>query len=229
MRIVWNTDTVCFELEFDRGNFQGDLDTAKAAGFRTSGPPAWTWFSPSTKALKALQANRPSEGLTISDEALKIFKSKCASEDEAARIKKMYSDAKAKAAGELTEDEKAAKRAEKEAARIAAGKPAIVRKPRQARGGDRGRHEEDIDKGIDKGIEERPEPLEIEIDGVIYYEVSLPPIVLKNVFRKPDPPEKRCVFCRDPIYWYENQEPGICLWCEKTIADQKDVDIFSIL
>lgn len=33
------------------------------------------------------------------------------------------------------------------------------------------------------------------------------------------PPEIFCVYCLEPVAFYEKQDPPTCLWCEKMIAD----------
>lgn len=75
MRIIWSFSDNCFELEFATGDsWQGDLDSAKAAGFKTTGPPGWRWQTSKIEPLLKLRENKPLSGLTISDEALVRFK-----------------------------------------------------------------------------------------------------------------------------------------------------------
>lgn len=75
MNIIWNSLERVFVAEFS-GDFQGDLEAIKNAGFRPLGvPPPWVWHAPSpgVKALNRLRANKPQSGLTISPEALLIY------------------------------------------------------------------------------------------------------------------------------------------------------------
>lgn len=64
-----------FEARFSQ-DFQGDLDAVKAAGFRTTGPPAWTWYAPppSIPALNRLRKNRPASGIAINAETFAKYK-----------------------------------------------------------------------------------------------------------------------------------------------------------
>ena len=72
MRLKWNPAEACFEAEFQ--DFQGDLESVKAAGFKTSGPPSWTWYTNKIAVLENLRANRPASGLTILTDALVEYK-----------------------------------------------------------------------------------------------------------------------------------------------------------
>ena len=193
MRISWNPIQLCFELTF--GDFKTDLELAKAAGFQTSGPPQWIWYTTKSKVLKKLKELRP-EGIVIAQDALEMFKAVCVEEDKRAETKRIVADLKAKAAGKPTQAEKEAKRKEREAVRVAKGLGPIERKPRQARGG-----------------------MRAEAINEIKYEV---PYI---AFVPPAAPHTRCIFCSEPVYYYEKTDPlPICLWCEKTIADHQKGD-----
>jgi len=197
MQIYWNAKDHCFELNFDRSNFQDNLDKAKGAGFKTTGPPQWVWYTDKIKVLKKLRENKPAEGLTITDEARKEFDSRLIEEDKKEEVLKWARDQKARLAGLPTEDEKKAKREERERKRIDAGKGPIVRKPRQARSGG------------------RVERVEVKYEPMAY-----------NKFIPPPPPSILCLYCKDPVYEkYEKVDPlPICLWCEKTITDLQGED-----
>ena len=43
-----------------------------------------------------------------------------------------------------------------------------------------------------------------------------PPIVLDK-YKPPEAPKLRCCACNEPVYFYEQQEPPMCLWCEKVL------------
>ena len=76
MRIVWNLTENRFEAQFDQGsNWLACKDAVSAAGFKTAGPPTWTWFSIRSLALTKLRENRPVSGLTITPEALEKYNS----------------------------------------------------------------------------------------------------------------------------------------------------------
>lgn len=71
MRLTWNPKEYCFEAEFQ--DFQNDLAAVKAAGFKTTGPPDWKWFTFKPAVLEKLRKNRPPSGLTIMQDALDQF------------------------------------------------------------------------------------------------------------------------------------------------------------
>ena len=74
MNISWHPTERVFIAEFS-SDFQGDLAAVKEAGFKPLGvPPPWIWFAPSIKALNKLREKRPASGLTITPEALEVYK-----------------------------------------------------------------------------------------------------------------------------------------------------------
>lgn len=74
MRVVWNEPERCFEAVFTQGEFwRDDLEAAKAAGFKTNGPPAWTWHTRKAEVLNKLRKNRPKSGVTLTEVALKAY------------------------------------------------------------------------------------------------------------------------------------------------------------
>lgn len=192
MRIIWNQKEGSFDLEFDKNNWASDLEYAKAAKFKTTGPPDWTWYAVKTTPLSCLRENRPPSGLIITEEALAKYNEKKAEEDKTAAIVKEFKDTKARLEGKPTEDEKAEKRKKQEEARIASGKP---KKVKQARGGSARSPRDESTPRVDTPI-------------------------FKYV--PPPPPETKCIYCLFPVYSYEKLEPlPVCLWCEKTIADKQ--------
>jgi hypothetical protein len=70
VNIAWNNAE--FVAEFSQ-DFQGDLNAVKNAGFKTTGPPDWRWYTIGVKGLNKLREKRPSSGLTISPEALAVY------------------------------------------------------------------------------------------------------------------------------------------------------------
>jgi len=196
MRIVWNKIEAWFELEFDKSNFQNDLACAKAAKFKTTGPPNWIWWSDKIKNLEFLKANKPSGNLTITDEARAKFNELKEAEDKKQAVLKQARDIQARLAGKPTEDERRAKREEREKAREAKGLGPVVRKPQQAKGGSR------------------------------YIPPETKKEFVPHKFTPPPLPSERCIFCNDPVYGIlETILPlPICHWCEKTITDIQGPD-----
>jgi hypothetical protein len=98
MNIRWDTTEQIFIAEFSQ-DFAGDLEAAKAAGFRTNGPPEWRWHAPSPgiKALNRLRKNRPQSGLTITEEALAIYKPLAEAEAKNAEVRTKLAEEKKKA------------------------------------------------------------------------------------------------------------------------------------
>lgn len=170
MNIRWDAVEHVFIAEFDE--FQGDLEAAKAAGFRPLGvPPPWIWHAPSPgiKALNRLREKRPASGLTISPEALEVYKPLAEAEAKNDAVKK-----------QLTEVKKKLKKTLKESAKcdwLPIGK----------------------------------EYLDVE---------DLPPRPsLVSVYTPPTPPDLKCLECSQPVYFYEQQNPPLCLWCEKELEN----------
>ena len=95
MRILWNSTQNVFQAEFS-ADFQGDLDAAKAAGFRTFGAPEWIWYAPppGIKALNRLKDNKPKSGLTITEAALEKYKTLSVKYEKKEEIKKALKDAR---------------------------------------------------------------------------------------------------------------------------------------
>src|SRR6266568_3066253 len=93
MRIVWQNDR--FEAIFTPGDqWQADLEAAKAAGFKTNGPPAWIWSVSKATAIARLRKNRPASGLTITREALEKFQTRLPEEEKNAALLEVLKEAK---------------------------------------------------------------------------------------------------------------------------------------
>jgi hypothetical protein len=167
MNIVWDSSAREFVAEFD--DFHGDLEAVKAAGFRTTGPPEWRWHAPSPgiKALNRLRQNRPASGLTISPEALEVYKPLAEIEAKNDAVRK-----------QLAEQKKKVKKEQRESAKC---------------------------DWLPVGKE--------------YLEASdLPPMPpMERTYVPPPPPDLKCRECNQPIYMYEQQNPPLCLWCEKEL------------
>lgn len=94
MRINWNNREKTFEVEFAQQFWASDLAVAKKAGFITTGPPAWKWFTQKVKPLNYLRKHRPDSGLTIMEDALKEYTRLNEDSERNAEIKKKLADAK---------------------------------------------------------------------------------------------------------------------------------------
>jgi hypothetical protein len=109
VRIIWNSVENRFEAELTPGPlWSQDKDAASQAKFSCTGPPAWIWYTVKPSVLTALQANRPTSGLTITPEALQNYQ----------RLK-AQSDANAAVRAQLEIAKKAQKKARKYAAEMA--------------------------------------------------------------------------------------------------------------
>lgn len=88
MNIGYNTAFNRFEAQFST-DFQGDLAAVKTAKFKCDGPPTWTWWTAKLDALNKLRENKPTSGLTISEEAYAVYTrlSEIEKENAAAREK----------------------------------------------------------------------------------------------------------------------------------------------
>jgi hypothetical protein len=69
--ILWDSKNQSFNARFK--DFRNDLDSVKLAGFKTTGPPDWIWYTQKIKPLKYLKKHRPASGLEITQEALEKF------------------------------------------------------------------------------------------------------------------------------------------------------------
>jgi hypothetical protein len=67
MNLRWNPDLRRFEAEFGT-DFRIEQPLTKAAGFKTTGPPSWVWYSIKAAPLTKLREDKPPV-LTISPEA----------------------------------------------------------------------------------------------------------------------------------------------------------------
>lgn len=109
MNIRWSPERRQFEAEFS-SDFQGDLEAVKEAGWRTTGAPAWLWYAPppGIKALNRLREKKPASGLTITPEALEVYRPLAEQEAKNAEIRK--------AAAELAKANKKQKKKEEQEA-----------------------------------------------------------------------------------------------------------------
>jgi hypothetical protein len=94
VRILWNDTEKYFQAEFAQASWAGDKDAAQAAGFRTSGPPAWTWFTTKPSVLTALRdKHRPAE-LTLTERALAEYKKRNEEDVKKTALRKEFTKAR---------------------------------------------------------------------------------------------------------------------------------------
>ena len=186
MNIAWLQPERVFVVEFST-DFNGDLDAVKMAGFKTFGPPQWVWYAPSPgiKALNKLRENKPASGLTITPEALEIYKPLAERWAKNEEIK-----------NQLLQVKKAAKKEAKK----------------------------------QEQIENTP-----QADPSYIPDGNLPPCLFAgvekvqvqhgqvSVFTPAPHLGPWCTFCRQPVHFYELQEPPTCLWCEVHELDKQKI------
>jgi hypothetical protein len=104
MRIIWNEDEKKFQAELTPGDFwREEMELVKSVGFKTSGPPAWTWCTPKASVLNKLRDNKPKSGLFLTEVALEKYKSFSEKEEKNEAVKKAFLEAK-KAAKKVSLD-----------------------------------------------------------------------------------------------------------------------------
>jgi hypothetical protein len=90
VNLRYNPQERRFEAEFS--DFQADLDAVKTAGFKTTGAPYWVWWTDKLKVLNKLR-ERPPAILTITPEALAVYKPLAEQDRKNAEIKKLAAEA----------------------------------------------------------------------------------------------------------------------------------------
>ena len=104
MRIIWDPTEYRFLAELTPGElWREDMESVKAAGFKTTGPPSWQWYCFKAKPLNKLRENRPKSGLVLTELALEKYKQINDREEQKAALKKEFQQA-----------DKAAKKASKD-------------------------------------------------------------------------------------------------------------------
>ena len=173
MNIRWSPTLRRFEAEFT--SFAEDYAAVRRAKFKTDGPPEWLWWTQSVKVLNALRANKPESGLTITPEALEVYKPMALMEEKNQEVRKQFDKTKKK-----------------------------VR---------RAKNVPEIDPTCLVSSIEFPEG-----KWWIGFEDLKPrkPFVSEFPPQAP-PPALLCVSCAQPVYFYENTEDKICLFCEKEL------------
>jgi len=90
MRITWNTAENRFQIEVDHATLRDDVDSVKTAGFRTTGPPQWVWYTNKISSLESLRKNPPKSGLTITELALEKYKFLKEQAEKKAEVKRAF-------------------------------------------------------------------------------------------------------------------------------------------
>jgi hypothetical protein len=93
LRLIWNNER--FEAEFSE--FATDLETVKSAGFKTDGPPGWTWHTKRISCVNYLRKNKPQSGLIITEVALQKYTKLNEIAEQKAALKKQFQQADKKA------------------------------------------------------------------------------------------------------------------------------------
>jgi len=94
---IHHDTTLGFIAQFST-DFNGDLNAVKTAGFRTTGPPQWFWYTSKLVALNKLRENKPVSGLTISEEAYTAYMRLSEIEARNAEARKLFAPIKEKQA-----------------------------------------------------------------------------------------------------------------------------------
>jgi len=76
-------------------------------------------------------------------------------------------------------------------------------------------------KELKKTLAVEDKYVELVIPEKGYIDASdLPPSKpFENAYIPPPPPDTRCIICDQPVYFYEQQDPLVCLWCSKIVLD----------
>jgi len=90
MRIIWNNNR--FEAEFAQNEFRADLDAAKSAGFKTTGPPDWVWYTDKSSVVDKLRKNRPPT-LAVTELALQKFQQLSQIDSQKQQIREQFKQA----------------------------------------------------------------------------------------------------------------------------------------
>jgi len=106
MRITWDEQQNRFHAELTPGDkWREDMEAAKAAGFKTDGPPSWQWHTQKASVLNKLRAHKPSSGLTLTELALQHYQTINKKDEEKAALKKQFVEANKKAQKESKDPE----------------------------------------------------------------------------------------------------------------------------
>lgn len=98
MRIIWNDQDNRFLAELTPGEqWREDMEAAKSAGFKTTGPPSWQWYASKAATLNKLRENRPKSGLVLTEVALQKYQQLNQKEEQKLALKKQFKTAQKEA------------------------------------------------------------------------------------------------------------------------------------
>jgi hypothetical protein len=98
LRIIWDDQENRFLAELTiNEQWREDMEAAKAAGFKTNGPPQWHWYATKASALNKLRENKPKSGLVLTEVALSHYQSLNQKEEQKAALKKQFKTAQKQA------------------------------------------------------------------------------------------------------------------------------------
>jgi len=98
LRIEWNDKFVC---QFHDWKLEQPI--AKAAGFKTDGPPQWVWSTHKIKPVIKLVKNKPASGLAMSKQAFQKYTELKQEHDRNEALRKQMKEAR-KAAADQSDD-----------------------------------------------------------------------------------------------------------------------------
>ena len=91
MRILWSEQDSWFYTEIPPGeNWRDDMELVRSVGFKTIGPPNWTWHTSKYTLLEKLRDHNPKSGLTITELALSKYKFLKEQAEKKAEVKKAF-------------------------------------------------------------------------------------------------------------------------------------------
>ncbi len=190
MRITWNQNENRFEAEFAKGDaWDGDKDSASGAGFRTDGPPAWTWYATKASVLTKLKENRPVSGLTVTREALDAYNRLLEVERKNEELRK------------YVKEQKKQYKKTVEKARIEADSQGEEVEPE---------YEPSHYYAMPEYWKGKQEITRADLPADVVARLDKH----ESVPQRRAEPTATCVMCTAPIYFYEKQDPPTCLWCE---------------
>lgn len=87
MRIIWNNDRFETTVSYE---YRDDAALLRKVGFRTDGPPNWTWHTQKAAALNKLRKLEPKSGIEITELALEKYKFLNENEARNLEVKKQF-------------------------------------------------------------------------------------------------------------------------------------------
>lgn len=191
MRITWNENEKQFESQFATGDqWQADKDAASSAGFRTDGPPTWTWRAQKASVLTKLKASASTlsfSPISITREAMDAYNRLRKSEESVEELK------------EYAKQQKKLQKKAHEREQIKAEQDGEVEPEYEAR------HYYKVPEYWKGKQEITRDDLPADTVARLNKHELLP-------VRRDAEPIGRCVFCGELTY--EPEQSDRCLWCE---------------